>query len=89
MRYLSTKSIESLTIEFMKLAELVKLNPAVLRTRVMRSSLTLDVEVRIHLRGDEVVDGRATTLATDGALVVDLTSRGGLTVNATDVEHLR
>ncbi|WP_125098277.1 biotin--[acetyl-CoA-carboxylase] ligase [Leucobacter chromiireducens] len=64
-------------------------NPAAARARVARASLTLGTEVRVHLPGDEIVDGRARALAADGSLVVDLPTGGQLTVSAGDVEHLR
>lgn len=59
------------------------------RTRVLRHSLTLGSEVRVHLPGGEAVDGFARSLADDGSLVVDLPTGGELTVSAGDVEHLR
>ncbi|WP_440312397.1 biotin--[acetyl-CoA-carboxylase] ligase [Leucobacter chromiireducens] len=64
-------------------------NPAAARARAARNSLTLGTEVRVHLPGDEIVDGRARELASDGSLVVDLPTGGQLTVSAGDVEHLR
>lgn len=64
-------------------------DPRSARIRVLRSSLTLGTEVRVHLPGDEIVDGFARTLDESGALVVDLPTGGVLTVSAGDVEHLR
>lgn len=75
--------------ELLKLTELAISNPDGVRNRVLRNSLTLGTEVRVHLPGGEVVDGRARTLADDGSLVVDLPTGGELTVSAGDVEHLR
>ena len=72
-----------------QLLALAATNPAAARARVLRSSLTLGTEVRVHLPGDEIVDGRARELAADGSLVVDLPTGGRLTVSAGDVEHLR
>ena len=63
--------------------------PETARTRVLRHSLTLGTEVRVHLPTGDVVDGFARTLSADGSLVVDLPTGGQLTVNAGDVEHLR
>lgn len=59
------------------------------RRRVLRASLTIGAEVRVHLPGGEVVDGRAAALAADGELVVHLPTGGELVVAAGDVEHLR
>ncbi|MHA3683381.1 biotin--[acetyl-CoA-carboxylase] ligase [Leucobacter sp. HY1908] len=75
--------------ELLKLAELAGTHPDAVRNRVLRSSLTLGTEVRVHLPGGELVDGRARALAADGSLVVDLPTGGELTVSAGDVEHLR
>ncbi|MBL3699873.1 biotin--[acetyl-CoA-carboxylase] ligase [Leucobacter luti] len=72
-----------------ELLALAASNPSAARARVARHSLTLGSEVRVHLPGDEIVDGRARQLAADGALVVDLPTGGRLTVSAGDVEHLR
>lgn len=72
-----------------ELLTLAETQPAAARARVARHSLTLGTEVRVHLPGDEVVDGRARALADDGALIVDLPTGGVLTVSAGDVEHLR
>lgn len=63
--------------------------PDAARSRIARHSLTLGTEVRVHLPGNELVDGRARQLAEDGALIVDLPTGGVLTVSAGDVEHLR
>lgn len=73
----------------LRLVELATSDPQAARNRVVRHSLTLGTEVRIHLPGDEIVDGRARALADDGSLVVDLPTGGELTVSAGDVEHLR
>jgi BirA family biotin operon repressor/biotin-[acetyl-CoA-carboxylase] ligase len=56
---------------------------------VARASLTIGAEVRVHLPGGEIVDGRARALAEDGSLIVDLPTGGVLEVSAGDVEHLR
>ena len=71
------------------LVELARADPAAARARVLRDSLTLGTEVRVHLPGGDVVDGRARELDPDGALVVDLPTGGQLTVTAADIEHLR
>ncbi|QIK63883.1 biotin--[acetyl-CoA-carboxylase] ligase [Leucobacter viscericola] len=73
----------------LRLVELANVDPQAARNRVARHSLTLGTEVRVHLPGDEIVDGRARALADDGSLVVDLPTGGELTVSAGDVEHLR
>lgn len=75
--------------ELLRLVELAVEDPAAVRARILRDSATVGAEVRVHLPGDRIVDGRARTLADDGALVVDLPTGGELTVNAGDVEHLR
>ncbi|SJN09376.1 Biotin--protein ligase [Leucobacter sp. 7(1)] len=72
-----------------ELLTLATARPDAARARVARHSLTLGTEVRVHLPGDEIVDGRARALAEDGALIVDLPTGGVLTVSAGDVEHLR
>lgn len=59
------------------------------RIRAARDSVTLGSEVRVHLPGGEIVDGRAVRLADDGALVVDRPTGKQLIVHAGDVEHLR
>lgn len=73
----------------LELAALAAGDPGAARTRVLRHSLTLGSEVRVHLPGGRIVDGRARTLADDGSLVLDLPTGGALTVAAGDVEHLR
>lgn len=75
--------------ELLRLIELAGTNPGAVRSRVARTSVTLGAEVRVHLPGGEIVDGRARSLAPDGSLVVDLPTGGELTVAAGDVEHLR
>lgn len=75
--------------ELLRLVRLAADNPGAVRARVARHSLTLGTEVRVHLPGGEIVDGRARALADDGSLVVDLPTGGELTVSAGDVEHLR
>lgn len=72
-----------------KLAELAGKQPEAIRSRVLRNSLTIGTEVRVHLPGGEIVDGFAKTLGDDGSLVVDLPTGGELVVHAGDVEHLR
>jgi BirA family biotin operon repressor/biotin-[acetyl-CoA-carboxylase] ligase len=76
-------------VELMRLTELAGRDPAAVRIRVARHSLTLGSEVRVHLPDERVVDGHARALADDGALVVDLPTGGQLTVSAGDVQHLR
>lgn len=75
--------------ELLRLIALASTNPEAVRIRVARTSLTLGTEVRVHLPGGEIVDGRARSLAEDGSLIVDLPTGGELTVAAGDVEHLR
>jgi len=75
--------------ELLELIERTRENPAAVRTRVKRDSLTLGTEVRVHLPDTSIVDGRAVGLDDDGALEVDLPTGGRLTVNAADIEHLR
>ncbi|GAA2180128.1 biotin--[acetyl-CoA-carboxylase] ligase [Leucobacter tardus] len=75
--------------ELLRLVRLATEDPDAVRARILRDSATIGAEVRVHLPGDRVVDGRARALADDGALVVDLPTGGRLTVNAGDVEHLR
>ena len=86
---LADEILESYAAELLKLVELAHTHPDAVRTRVARTSLTLGTEVRVHLPGGEIVDGRARELAEDGSLVVDLPTGGELTVSAGDVEHLR
>ncbi len=75
--------------ELLRLTDLAASDPRAARNVVARHSLTLGSEVRVHLPGGEIVDGRARKLADDGSLVVDLPTGGELTVSAGDVEHLR
>lgn len=71
------------------LVALAVTNPDAVRARVVRHSLTIGSEVRVHLPGGRIVDGYARMLADDGSLVVDRPTGGRLTVSAGDVEHLR
>ena len=75
--------------ELLQIIELATSEPQAARTRVLRDSLTLGAEVRVHLPGGEMIDGRAVGLDDDGALIVDRPTTGQLIVNAADVEHLR
>lgn len=88
-RDLADRVVERYAREMLRLADLAGRDPEAARARVLRSSLTLGAEVRVHLPGGEVVDGRARALAPGGELVVDLPTGGELTVAAGDVEHLR
>lgn len=75
--------------ELLELIQVAHRSPAAARKRVLRDSLTIGAEVRVHLPGGEIVDGRASGLAEDGALIVDRPTGGQLIVNAADIEHLR
>lgn len=86
---LADRIVSSVAGELLRLADLARTDPRAARIRVLRDSLTLGSEVRVHLPMDEVVDGRARDLDPDGALVVDLPTGGQLTVTAADIEHLR
>jgi BirA family biotin operon repressor/biotin-[acetyl-CoA-carboxylase] ligase len=86
---LADQVLASYAAELLRLIELAATHPGAARARVARHSLTLGTEVRVHLPGGEIVDGRARELADDGSLVVDLPTGGTLTVSAGDVEHLR
>lgn len=86
---LADEVIAAYAAELLRLAAVAAEQPAAVRARVARSSLTLGTEVRVHLPGGEAVDGRARALAEDGSLIVDLPTGGELTVAAGDVEHLR
>lgn len=86
---LADRVVAAVTAEISRLTELAAREPEAIRIRAARQSLTLGTEVRVHLPGDEIVDGRARALAEDGALIVDLPTGGTLTVNAGDVQHLR
>lgn len=86
---LTDRVLSAVAGELFKLTELALEHPDAVRHRVLRNSLTLGTEVRVHLPGGQLVDGRARTLASDGSLVVDLPTGGELTVSAGDVEHLR
>ncbi len=50
---------------------------------------TLDRDVRVTTPDGRVLEGRATQLAPDGALVVDVPGQGLLAVSAGDVVHAR
>lgn len=88
-QHLADRVIAAIASELSALIELAAGRPQAVRTRVLRQSLTLGTEVRVHLPGGEIVDGRARALADDGSLIVDLPTGGELTVSAGDVEHLR
>lgn len=75
--------------ELMRLTLLASERPEAARGRVLRDSLTIGAEVRVHLPGGEVVDGRAVGLEHDGSLIVDRPTSGQLIVSAADIEHLR
>lgn len=86
---LADRVLSTIGSELLRLAALAADDPGAVRSRVLRHSLTLGAEVRVHLPGDEIVDGRAVRLADDGSLSVDLPTGGQLTVSAADIEHLR
>lgn len=86
---LADRVLADYTAELLRLVDLAATDPGAARARVARHSLTLGTEVRVHLPGGQIVDGRARRLADDGSLVVDLPTGGELTVSAGDVEHLR
>ncbi|WP_024356581.1 biotin--[acetyl-CoA-carboxylase] ligase [Leucobacter chironomi] len=88
-RDLADRVLAAYAAELLRLIALAASDPDAARARVARHSLTLGTEVRVHLPGGEVVDGRARRLAEDGSLVVDLPTGGVLTVSAGDIEHLR
>lgn len=88
-RRLLDRVLHDVCAELLRLIDLAASNPRAARNLVARHSLTLGSEVRVHLPGGEVVDGRARVLADDGSLVMDLPTGGELTVSAGDVEHLR
>jgi len=87
-RELADEVLAAVTGGMLRLVERAAEDPGAVRARVLRHSLTVGTEVRVHL-ADREVDGRARTLAADGSLVVDLPTGGDLTVSAGDVEHLR
>ena len=86
---LADRVIAAIAAELLRLAALAADQPQAARSLVLRHSLTLGSEVRVHLPDDEVVDGRARGLDDAGALLVDLPTGGKLIVNAGDVQHLR
>jgi BirA family biotin operon repressor/biotin-[acetyl-CoA-carboxylase] ligase len=88
-RDLADRVFSAYAAELLRLVDLAAADPDAARSRVARQSLTLGTEVRVHLPGGEIVDGRARALADDGSLVVDVPTGGVLTVSAGDVEHLR
>ncbi|UOQ61749.1 biotin--[acetyl-CoA-carboxylase] ligase [Leucobacter rhizosphaerae] len=86
---LADRVLHDIAAELLRLVALAADDPAAVRIRVARHSLTLGSEVRVHLPDERIVDGRARELGSDGALVVDLPTGGELTVSAGDVQHLR
>ncbi|MBN9612652.1 MAG: biotin--[acetyl-CoA-carboxylase] ligase [Actinobacteria bacterium] len=86
---LADRVLSGIAAELLRLTELARVDPKAARMRVLRHSLTLGSEVRVHLPGGEIVDGRAAALDAGGELMVDLPTGGRLTVSAADVEHLR
>jgi BirA family biotin operon repressor/biotin-[acetyl-CoA-carboxylase] ligase len=75
--------------ELLRLVQLAADRPEAARSRVLRDSLTVDTEVRVHLPNGDLIDGRAVGLDDDGALIVDRPTTGQLIVHAADIEHLR
>jgi len=88
-RELADQVMSGIGGELLRLAALAAVDPGAVRARVLRHSVTLGAEVRVHLPGEEPVDGRAVGLSEDGSLIVDLPTGGQLTVSAADIEHLR
>lgn len=86
---LADRVLADVAAELLRLTALAASHPESARTIVLRHSLSLGSEVRVHLPDGEIVDGRARGLADDGSLEVDLPTGGRLTVSAGDVEHLR
>lgn len=86
---LADRVLSSYAAELLHLVQLGRGEPNRARARVLRDSLTIGSEVRVHLPGGEMVDGRAVGLDENGALLVDRPTTGRLIVNAADVEHLR
>ena len=87
---LADELLANYVTELLRLVQLAHDQPDAARKRVMRDSLTLGAQVRVHLPGDAgAVDGLAIALDPDGALIVDRPTTGQLIVNAADVEHLR
>ncbi|MCA0378800.1 MAG: biotin--[acetyl-CoA-carboxylase] ligase [Actinobacteria bacterium] len=86
---LADRVLSVATRELLDIIALAASNPQAARNRVLRDSLTLGAEVRVHMPGGEMIDGRAVGLDADGALIVDRPTTGQLIVNAADVEHLR
>ncbi len=86
---LSDRVLAAATTQILSLVELATTNPESARVRVLSDSLTIGSEVRVHLPGGELVDGRAVGLDESGALIVDRPTTGQLVVHAADVEHLR
>jgi len=88
-RELADRVIAGVAGELLALSEAARTDPGAVRRRVLRDSLTLGADVRVHLPEGEIVDGRAVGLDADGALEVDLPTGGRLVVSAADIEHLR
>ena len=86
---LADRVLAEATAGLLRLVALAAEQPEAARRRVLRDSVTLGSEVRVHLPGGETVDGRAVGLADDGSLIVDRPTTGQLVVSAADVEHLR
>lgn len=86
---LADRVLSAAATEMLRLVQLADEDPAAVRRRVLRDSLTIGAEVRVHLPGGEIVDGSAAGLDEQGALIVDRPTSGRLVVNAADVEHLR
>jgi len=86
---LADRLVHDIAQELLRLCDIAGEDPDQVRARVLRNSLTIGTEVRVHLPDGTLVDGRARDLAADGSLVVDLPTGGQLTVSAGDVQHLR
>lgn len=88
-RDLVDRVLAAYVTEMLALVDLAATHPGAVRSRVLRHSLTIGAEVRAHLPGAEIVDGKASGLADDGSLIIDRPVGGRLAVSAGDVEHLR
>lgn len=86
---LADRVLAAYAAEMLTLVARAATHPGAVRARVLRNSLTIGAEVRVHLPGGDVVQGIAHGLAAGGSLIVDRPLHPQLVVSAGDVEHLR
>lgn len=86
---LADSILKNTAAQLLELVALAATEPAGARQRVREDSLTLTQTVTVHLPSGEKIEGRASSLAEDGSLVLTRAGGAPVTVSAGDVEHVR